>query len=166
MAVATQTLCSQQFTNSTITSNGTFVIFSGSTIANNNALPGGRLVVDFSGASPLEGGEINPSYAITCILEGIQDGVWYPIAYQFEPFKGNPNNGLQRIVVLQPDISTYDAGIDDIVYVADTTIARISRQQGRVPAQIRLRILLKENGFGTANAFVSATIKATLELYD
>lgn len=166
MAVANQTLCNQGFTNSVVTGNGTFVLYQGATVSNNNALPCARLIVDFSNPVSVDDGVINPSYGITCVLEGIQDGVWYPVAYQFEPFRGNPDNGSQRILIVGPDISTYDTGIDDIVWVAETTSARISRQQGRIPAQIRLKILVRESQFGTANAFSSVTIRALLELHD
>lgn len=166
MAVSQVELLNQAFTNASITANGTYDLFVGVTQNNNNNLPSLRAVVDFSNFSPMEGGAVNPKYAITCLIESIQNGVWYPVAYQFEPYRGNPGNGHQRVIILQPGLVTFDVGLDDVVWVGDTTIARISRQQGKLGSSFRLRVVLKEDGFGTPDAFQGGTIRVVAELHD
>ena len=166
MAVTTQIICNQVLNNSGITGNGVFALFTSSTINNSVGLPCGRLVLDYSSVDPLDTGTNPISYGISVSLEGQIDGVWYPVCYQFEAYRGNPANGNQRVVVVQPGIQSFDAGIDDIVWMDDTTTARISRQQGRIGPTVRLAVRCKENGFGTAGAFQSVHLRALLELYD
>lgn len=166
MASSTQTVCDQTINNTAITGNGIFTLFTSSTINNTFGLTSARLVLDYSSPNPADNGSNTITYSIGAILEGLQDSIWYPVAYQFEPYKGNSANGNQRIVVVQPGIQSFDAGIDDIIWVGDTTIARISRQQGRLPASLRLRIICKESGYGGSGAFQSMILKAMLEMYD
>ena len=113
--------------------------------------------------------QLNPvdiySSGIGVVVEALNGGKWFPAAYQFEPYR-NSENGNQRLIFLQPDISTYDDGIDSIVYVGDRTIARISRQQGRIGSSFRVRVILSENNYGTANAFQNVTMSIYGELYD
>jgi len=166
MAASTQTLCNQVLTNVDITGNGVFTLFAGTTVNNSVGLPCARLVLDYASIVPEDTGNNPISYSISPVLEGLQDQVWFPLAYQFEPYKGAGWNGHQRIVVLQPGISTFDAGVDDSVWVGDTTIARISRQQGRACQSMRLKVVCKESGFGTAGAFQQVHLTALLELFD
>lgn len=166
MASSTQTLCDQTLNNTAITGNGVFTLFTSATINNSVGLASGRVILDYSSANPSDNGTNTITYAITAVLEGLQDSVWYPVAYQFEPYKGNSANGNQRIMVVQPGIQAFDAGIDDIIWVGDTTIARVSRQQGKLPTALRLKMVCKENGFGGSGAFQSVVVKAMLEMYD
>lgn len=165
MAVSQVQLLNQSFNNSQITANGTYDLYVGPEMSNNNNLPSLRAAVDFSNFVPLDGGAINPKYSITALFESIQSGVWFPIAYQFTPYRGN-GSGNQRIIILQPNIDTFNLGIDDAIYVADQTIALVSRQQGKLGPSYRLRVVLRETGYGTPEAFQSGTIKVVAELHD
>lgn len=143
-----------------VTGNGVFDLYVSATQNNNNALPGIRLIMDYSELqSPeLPGG-------ITAVVEAMNGSNWFPVAYQFEPFR-NVDQGNQRIVYMAPGIDTYSDGIDSIVYVGGSTVARVSRQQGRVGSSFRLRLLLEETAFGGGNAFQSVRVSAYGELFD
>ncbi len=144
-----------------ITSNGVYDLYTSATQNNNNNLPSIRMVIDYHQLNPVD----IYSSGIGVVVEALNGGKWFPAAYQFEPYR-NSENGNQRLIFLQPDISTYDDGIDSIVYVGDRTIARISRQQGRIGSSFRVRVILSENNYGTANAFQNVTMSIYGELYD
>lgn len=150
----------QQITNTNVTGNGTHVLYTSGAISNNNNLPKLRLVVDYHDAEPgyLPNG-------ISVVAEVMNGSNWYPMAYQFEPYR-SIDNGTQRIILLEPEMNTYNDGIDSIVYVGDATIARISRQQGKVGGQFRVRVILKENNYGTAQAFQSVTMSIYGDISD
>jgi len=152
-------------TNAAIAANGKHTVFTSSTISNSGAYHSLRFVIEYSNPLPLDGGAVAITYSLSAILESQNGDNWFPIAYQFENF-ANPENGYKRIITMQPDIDTYNSGIDDVIYVGGATEARISRQQGKVGSSFRLRILCQENGFGSAGAFQSIVINAYGELYD
>jgi len=152
-------LNNQTFTNQNIISNGVFDLWTSTVQNNSNGLPAMRLVVDYNNVNPTDIGGIN------VVVEAQNNGLWFPIAYQFEPYR-NSENGSKRIIILQQDMNTYDDGIDSIVYVGNATVARISRQQGRAGSSFRVRISVAETNYGTMNAFQSATISMYGELYD
>lgn len=62
-------------------------------------------------------------------------------------------------------ISTYNDGIDSIMYVGNSTIARISRQQGRVGSSYRIRVILAETNYNV-QPFQSVKLSMYGELYD
>lgn len=156
------------WTGQTFTPNvepGTHDLVTSSNISNNNNLPSARIVVEYTAVTPDDSVNVEKTFGVTAILEALGgNGQWFPVAYQFEPFR-SLQNGSKRVIVLQPDISDFNAGIDDIVYVADATVARISRQQGKCGGTMRVRLVLRENGTG-AGALQSLTVTAYGELYD
>jgi hypothetical protein len=143
-----------------IPGNGVHDLYVSGTQSNNNGLPNCRLVVEYTELAPIEllGG-------ITAVIEAMNGGRWFPIAYQFEPFR-NMDQGTQRIIHLGQTIDTYNDGIDSIVYVGGRTIARISRQQGRATSSFRVRLQLEETAFGMANAFQSVRASIYGEVFD
>lgn len=126
------------------------------------SLNSARLTIDYSSLLPAAGG----NYFIGCELEAKQaSGLWAPIAYQFEPVRGT-SQAMQRIIIVQPDLSVFDAGIDDIVAPTGDEQSRISRQQGEVPdSDLRVRFLIKDNLVGQASAFECVDVSAELHLY-
>ena len=144
--------------NSIITSNGTFTIWTSQVQNNNNNLPALRLIVSYSNPSPVD---VN----VTAIVESSQNGIWYPIAYQFNPFN-NVDNGKERIIILQPDMNSINAGIDDDMYVGGMVVARTSRQQGKVGSSFRVRLVCYENNYGNQSAFQSLKVSVYGELFD
>jgi len=152
----------QQITNAVVTGNGTFDLYTSAAQNNTVNMPCLRLVVDYHASVP---DDITIPGGISVVVESQNNGNWFPIAYQFEAYR-RADNGPKRIIVLQPDISTFDAGIDDIMWIGDTTAARISRQQGKVGATYRVRVQLKEIAHGQPNQFQSVTMSIYGELYD
>jgi len=150
-----------QITNSGITSNGVFDIWTSNIINNNNALPSMRLVIDYLAITPTSA----PTFGLSILVESQIGTKWFPIAYQFGDFSGF-GNGDTRIIVLQPDMSTFDAGIDDNMFVGGKVIARISRQQGKVGSAFRVKMVCQENGFGGAGSFQSVNVNIYGELFD
>lgn len=153
-------LNNQTLTSPNITENGVYTLYTSTTQNNSNNIPCMRMVVEYHELLPLEvpGG-------IGLIVESINGTNWFPIAYQFESYR-NSDQGTQRIISLQPNMSTFDDGIDSIIYVGDRTVARLSRQQGTVGSSFRVRLIINEQLFGTANAFQSARISIYGELHD
>jgi hypothetical protein len=145
-------------TNVNVTGNGVFTLWTSQNINNNNNLPGCRLIVDYSNPSPSD-------IAVTAVLESNRNGMWFPLAYQFNPFN-NIDNGPQRIIFLTPTTDSDNSGIDDDVYVGNAVIARISRQQGRCSSSMRVRLILNENNYGNQYAFQSVRVSVYGELFD
>lgn len=158
--------CDAVLTNSAVTGNGTFTIFTSSNVTNNNDIKSLRVVAKYSNPVPLDGNPDPTAYSIQCVIEGrVNTDVWYPIAYQYEPWR-NFDEGDQRIILLQPNLSTIDTGIDDIIYAGGATVARLSRQQGVAANPMRLRVLLRETAYGTPQAFQSIHLEVKGELFD
>lgn len=152
-------------TNEGVVAPGTSDLWVSSPISNNNNLPNCRIVVEYREITPDNSLNVAKTFGLTAVLEGLLNGQWFPLAYQFEAFQ-NPDNGQQRVLVMQQDIQSFDAGIDDIVYVAGATVARISRQQGKAVGTLRLRIILQENDPAGPGCFQSVRLTAYGELYD
>lgn len=145
---------------------GTVVLAESAFVANQNnpVLRAMNLIIEYD-ATPDGAGGL-PSFEIGAVVEGKNGAHWYPIAYQFSPYR-YPQQGRKRIITLDPDATVLDAGVDDIVYVANEVQAKINRQQGTVPDEgIRVRLLLTEYDFGGPNSFQQATVTAYGELYN
>jgi len=121
-----------------------------------------KLVVDYSNLQPNSG-----QFFIGLLVEAKDTlGNWGPIAYQFSPIR-NTSQAQQRVIILQPNIDTFNTGIDDIVYPVDSEVARVSRQQGFLPeTEFRICLSLKDKDPLGVNAFNQITVSATGELYN
>lgn len=76
-------------------------------------------------------------------------------------------NGPLRIMIMQPNIDTFNLGVDDIVFPIDRTLCRISRAQGELPqGEFRVKMVLQENNPAGANPFVSVRISGEVEQYN
>lgn len=169
MAQLTFNAASNQLLTHPSTGNGAFDLFISSNISNLTGLPSARLVVEYCDITPGDDVNIEKTFGIGVLLEGQLENNWVPIAYQFEPYV-SPNNGNKRVIVVQRDISDFNAGIDDIMYVSGETLARISRQQGKATSTMRVRVVLRENGWPGGvkgqGAFTSVRVNIYGELYD
>lgn len=165
MAQQTFTVCTNLALNNALVTQGVQTMYTSSNIQNSNNLPSVRLVVDWANIVPDSSVNVQKTFSLTVVLESLIGSSWFPIAYQFEPYR-SPGYGDKRILVLQPDISTFDAGIDDIVWVGEETLARISRQQGKAAATMRIRVVLNEQQPGGPGAFQSVSLSVYGELYD
>ncbi len=163
MATQTQQLLSSQvFTNAAVTANGEYDL-ANVNINNTNKLPNCRIIIEYENLIPNVA--LPGSFFISAILEGQRaDGKYYPIAYQFEPFR-RMSDGSQRIILVGPQIQS-GQGIDDIIYPADKVEARVSKEQGNTAANMRLHLKLIETGFGMIDSFQSVKISAYMELFD
>lgn len=128
------------------------------TANNNNSL---RLTMEFEELTPDSGGS---PFDITTVVEAIDGTRRYPVAYQFTTHRYS-GQGEKRVIVMQPDISDFNAGIDDVVWTGKVD-ARISRQQGIVPAEFEVCVYLTDRYASGAPAFVSVKVSGTLELYN
>lgn len=94
------------------------------------------------------------------ILEGkTSTGKWIPRAYQFDSFRAS-NTKQDRVILADPSILWLDAGISNIVYVGNKTIAEISPQAVTLPET--WRIVVKISGLN--NSFVSLDLDIDAEL--
>lgn len=120
-----------------------------------------RVNIDYSNVQPFSG-----SYFIGATVEAETPSGVSPIHYQFSPFRSN-NQANTRILILQPNIDTFNLGIDDIVFPVDEEVARISRSQGILPeTRFRVVITIKENSPGTNTALSSLTVSANGVMYN
>jgi hypothetical protein len=70
-------------------------------------------------------------------------------AYQFDEFR-IPNFTQDRDIVLDPDLVWLDPGIDNIIYVAGSTIGQVSNQQGTLDEEWRVCISITGDYTDTA----------------
>lgn len=107
-----------------------------------------------------------PPFALSVTIEAKDsNGNWSPVAYQFSEWR-NTQQPARRVIRMQPDISDFNAGIDDSVFIG-SEIARISRQQGFLPeSDFRVRLIVVDNDPTGPNAFQSVTVSAAGERYD
>lgn len=140
----------------------------GTTPVQGNALQSStslNLIVEYEDISPdiLGGG---PPFRIGAVVESINEvGKWFPIAYQFATIR-NSENPSKRILRMQPDISDFNAGVDDVVFPVTRSVARISRQQGILPeANWRVSILVSDSDPNGQNGLVSVTVSISGERY-
>ena len=121
-----------------------------------------RINIDYNNLVPDIG-----NFAIGAIVEQeVSAEVWNPIAYQFSAHR-TVYQGSSRIIVLQPNIDSFNQGIEDVVYPVDKEVARISRQQGKLPeAKFRLRIMLSDADPQGPYKFEQVKITANGEKYN
>lgn len=136
-----------------VTGNGLFDLW----VSPNQSLPQGatslRIIVDYDEVLPLFGD--NPlTFEMSLLIEALNGGKWFPIAYQFDGFR-TAHQGKKRIVLLSPDLTVADAGYDEIMYAGGDIFARISRQQGFLAATWRARIIIRESEYGGLGSFQS-----------
>jgi hypothetical protein len=145
--------------------NGTHTLWTSATQSNNTGLESMRIVIDYKEVLPAWPPASSVSYALALVIEALHNSdEWFPVAYQFEPFN-YVENSRQREIYVDPSISDFNAGIDDIMYLGGKTIARISRQQGRVGLSWRARLICVENNHGSGEALQSAKISIYGEIY-
>lgn len=93
------------------------------------------------------------------------DGSWYTIASQFNSIR-SAGQGDERLIILQPNIDTFNFGVDDVVFPVDRVTQKISRQQGLLPeAKFRVCLLITADPNAT-NAFQSVKISGESEQYN
>lgn len=106
------------------------------------------------------------TFFLTCLVE-FKDtaGTYKYLAHQFNPFNKS-SNGESRVLILQPNIDTFNLGVDDDIFPIDRTICKISRSQGELPqGQFRVLINLQDNAPAGANPFVSVKVSGEVEQY-
>lgn len=122
-----------------------------------------KVEINYSDLLPVSGGQ----YFIGATIEAKDDlGNFSPIHYQFTPIRGT-SQALKRIMILQPDMDTFNLGIDDIVFPVDDEEARISREQGLLPeSTFKVCLKLQDNDPLGANPWTQVRIGATGEKYN
>ena len=169
MAGETFTLYSDEIVNnSMVMGNDTYELIVSPEQNNNADYNSLRVIVEYDDFLPAITGT---TYGVTAMIESSNQEVganqrWFPIAYQFREYKGKETQAKIRELILQPDFTIIDAGVDDVVYVADVEQARISRTAGKLGGDWRIRILLKETGYGGAGAFQSGKINVYGERFN
>lgn len=170
MSVVETIWTDQVIDNSIVTGNGDYDILTSSPQTNQSDYSSIRVVVDYKDILP-EDDAIANTFWLTAIVEADNketgaNQIWTPIAYQFRGYR-KAFNGLTREIILQPNLVVIDQGVDDVIFVGSATVARLSRQQGKlIDSKYRVRIVLTEEGYGGAGAFTSGKISAYAELFN
>lgn len=122
-----------------------------------------KLNIEYSSLVPATGGTAQ----LGALVESLDDnGLWEPIHYQFSTFR-RMSSAPTRTLVMQPNLDTFNAGIDDVVYPVNNEVARISRHQGRLPeTQFRLSIWVVDSDPYGPNGFQGVVVNAAGELYN
>lgn len=161
-------LTSRVFTPADLTdyvANGDYDLFISAVQSNNNNLSALRLVIDYESSTQAQE---DRNWQIMGVVEGSNGLVdpntrWFTLGYQFEPFQQD-GNGKRRVILLGQGMPNAE-GVDDIVYIG-TPRERISRIVSKLAASFRVRLILRELGYGTANAFQNITISIYGEKFD
>lgn len=121
-----------------------------------------KVSVEFSGLPTGIG-----SFSISSVVESLdENGEWQIVAHQFSDLR-HAGQGPKRVMILQPNLDTYNAGIDDSIYVASKEIGRTSRHQGKLPEKnFRVRVLVNDTDPSGPNSFQSVTFSASGEKYN
>lgn len=125
-----------------------------------------RLTLTYSELTPDPGGSV--PFQLGCTIQTKDDvsGNYLPLGYQFNPYNRS-STASERIIIVQPNMDTFNLGIDDIIFPLDREQARISREQGKLTeGKYRVIISLRDNDPTGPNAFVSVRISAEAELYN
>ena len=108
-----------------------------------------------------------PPFLIGAVVES-KDGAghWHPKCYQFNPIR-NSEDAPARTLRMQPNISDFNAGIDDSMFPLNKETARISRHQGSLPDQAwRICIVVVDNDPQGPNGLGSCRVSISGERYD
>lgn len=148
-----------------VNGNGEFELACSNQLSNNNNLTALRLVVDYESGVP-ESSVRN--WDIFCVVEGNNgesgpNQRFFTIGHQFEPYRRDIN-GKRRILLIGQNVPNAE-GVDDIVFIG-TPVERISRQSSKLPQEFRVRMTLRELGYGTSGAFQSITLSVYGEKFD
>ena len=155
-------LCTNEVVdNSEINANGLYTLFLSDehTPATNDIAM--VIVINYEDLDPIEYGQFD----LTALIECNSAGIWFPLAYQFEPLRFAAQ-GQMQLITIQPDLYNPDEGVPQDIWDGANVIARQSKQQGVVDLDWRLRIQLIENGYGGSNPFQSVKISASGEYYN
>ena len=80
---------------------------------------------------------------LQAVIEAKADnGQYFPIGYQFNPFRIDYDGQFHTIVV-DPNVFWSDAGVSNIVYVGGRTIGEVSPQQVALPTDWRICVHVK-----------------------
>ena len=158
---------SEVFDNTGITGNGVWHLATSTEQPNATGLNSIRVVCEYESVTPASN---DREFDLTCIVESSNGETgaaqkWFPIAYQFDPFRRDIK-GKTRELILQPSIVVIDMGVDDGIQLGGDTVARISRQQGKLGDDFRVCIVLHEQDYGGPGAFQSATISVYGERFN
>jgi len=120
-------------------------------ISYSNLLPAGVLGSFFIGAQ-LEAQDQNLNWVTTPLT-------------QFSALRLS-DQPLSRVLVMQPNIDTFNLGVDDSLFPLDREICRVSRVQGTLPdSKIRLRFSIVDGDPAGPAGFDEITISAEAERY-
>lgn len=151
-----------------VSANGDYDLFVSAPVTNVlDQWTAARIVIDYEAAVP-DWYSVGRNWDIFAVIEANngQSGAnqrFFPIAYQFEPYR-NPGQGKQRVLLFGQQVPNAE-GVDDIVYIGGV-VARISRQSSKVLTDFRVRLSLREYGFGTPQAFQSVTVSIYGDLFN
>jgi hypothetical protein len=152
--------------NTPVTGNGIFDLWISPEQANSGDYEAIKLVIEYSAMTPDPNGPNNSQYSLSAILEGKGGAFWTPLLRQFN-VTVNPLQGLRQILVVAPNIFTFDEGIPVDDFDGEKVTTRMNKSQGRLTDDWRLRVEVRENKFGvTGDAFESVTVNVYGDRYN
>ena len=155
----------QVFDNTNVTNNGKFVLDTSSDYNNTGSYNSIRAIGEFSSLTP-DPDTNNTNYAIRFVVESSDDsGHWFPIGAMFEPIR-HLGGGSRHIIIVQPNIFNIDEGVPVDDWDGQNVTTRISRQQGSLGVDYRVKLEIVESKYGTADAFSSLNITLFGERYN
>lgn len=151
-----------------ITANGTYDLLTSATQTNSGDYDSLRVVIEYTNFSASGSGT---SWNIQAIVES-NNGLsgasekWFPITHQFRSYRGKDTEASTRELILQPDLVVIDQGVDDVVFIGNDEDTRISRVQGRLGDEWRIRFVLTENDHSGSGSFTDGDITVYGERYN
>jgi len=148
-----------------ITSNGSFVVDITTPInnvGNNNSI---TVHITFKDLVPHEEAG-SPGWNILAVLETSDgSGHWSPIGQMFDPIRFL-TQGAHNVITVQPNVFNIHEGVPIDIWDGTKTVSRISRQQGILGEDFRLKFIVHETKFGTSDALQSFTVDVVGIRYD
>lgn len=144
----------------TITSNGSFEVDITDGFSNSGGYNSITAHIRFKATTPHE--EVgSPGWNILAIIESSDgSGTWNPIGQMMDPIRFL-TQGAHNVITVQPNIFNIHEGVPIDIWDGTKTVTRISRQQGILGDDYRIKIIVHETKFGTSDALQSFTVDIT-----
>lgn len=153
-----------------VTAPGTlYTVDTSPVVANSTGLDSIHLNVLFSNILPDPEQATQKGWRIRAVIEtegaGNPPNWWNPVGHMFEPL-GDPGQGLRHVVVIQPNLVNLFEGVPLDLSDPLGNITRLSKQQGVLLTDFRVRLEVSDQFAGGLGALESFDVEIFGDMYD
>ncbi|ANS05914.1 hypothetical protein [uncultured Mediterranean phage] len=146
--------------NTNVTGDGIFELHRTDAQSNSGDYEGIKVVIEYDDFTPDPNDPLlNSNYSLSAVVEGrdASGAMWYPLIRQFDILR-NPLGGKRQILVVSPSMFVIDEGIPIDDWDGEKVTTRYNKKQDRLTDNWRVRVEVRENKHGTADAFTSIKV--------